>query len=88
MLPTGLDDQNDGTYMIGGKFTELTIVKNDIGLNWGIDSDDIDAAWKISHKRIQFSYDDRTDRFDIRHEKENEKEDGKLAYEEIEVFKN
>lgn len=88
MLPTGLDDQNDGTYMIGGQFTELTIVKNDIGLSWGIDSDDIDVAWQVSHKRIQFSYDDKTDRFDIRHEKENEKEDGKLTDEEIEVFKN
>ena len=83
LAPTGIDNQNDGTYMIGGQFTELTIVKNGYGRDWGIRLDDIDAAWKVSSKKIQISYDDRTDIFDIKHETNIDK----LTDEEIELFK-
>lgn len=70
LVPTGEDDQNDGTYMVGGQFTGLTIVKNDNGYPWGIAEDNIDVAWKVSTKRMHISYDDKTDVFDIAHNKD------------------
>lgn len=86
LSPTGVDNQNDGTYMIGGQFTELTIIKNGFGRNWGINTDDIDVAWKVSSQKIQVSYDDKTDIFDIKHEDKNKID--KLTDEEIQIFKN
>ena len=61
------DDQNDNTYMLGGKLTELTIVKNGVTNKWGMLSDDIAQAWKISSRRINISYTDNSDIFDIYH---------------------
>jgi len=73
LVPTGQDNQNDNTYMVGGQFTHLTIVRNSNGYDWGLALDDVDVAWKVSSKRIPFSYDTTTDIFDIIHNK-----DGKL----------
>ena len=73
LVPVQQDDQNDKTYMVGGKFTGLTIVRNGIGYPWGITLDDIDVAWKVSTKRIPFIYDESNDKFDIIHNK-----DGKM----------
>ena len=67
LVPVGEDNQNDGTYMVGGQFTGLTIVRDDTNYPWGIAHFDIDVAWKVSTKRIHFSYDDVTDVFDIVH---------------------
>ena len=67
LVNVGKDDQNDNTYMLGGKFTELIIVKDDGEYSWGIDSDDIEASWKVSDKRINFSYTNNSDTFDIYH---------------------
>ena len=86
LSPTGVDNQNDGTFMIGGQFTELTIIKNGFGRDWGLNTDDIDVAWKVSSQKIQISYDDRTDIFDIKHEDKDVI--NKLTDEEIQIFKN
>ena len=67
LIPEGEDNQNDGTYMIGGQFTNLVIVRNNFGYDWGIAGEDIDVAWKVSTKRIHFSYDNKNDYFDIAH---------------------
>ena len=63
------DNQNDGTYMIDGKFTKLNIVKNNINETWGIPGDNIEVSWLISSKRINFSYDNEQDNFSIIHKK-------------------
>ena len=67
LVPVEKDDQNDGTYMIGGKFTGLTIVKNGEAQSWGIATDNIDVAWLVSSKRIQYYYVDNMDSFSIIH---------------------
>ena len=67
LVNIGEDYQNDNTYMYGGKFTDLTIVKDNVDYPWGIGSDDIEAAWKVSYQRINFSYTDNSDTFDIHH---------------------
>ena len=79
----GVDNQNDGTYMLGGQFTGLTIVKNQNGRDWGIGLNEIEVAWRVSSK-IKVSYDGTTDIFDIKHEGEI---DNKLTEEEIEIFR-
>ena len=52
----GKDNQNDGTYMIDGKFKDLKIVKDNEEQNWGIDSDNIDVSWLVSSRRITFKH--------------------------------
>ena len=83
LATNNVEDPNDGTYMIGAQFTELTIVKNGSGKSWGINSDDIDVAWKVYSKRIPFSYDARTDKFDIKNSISNDK----LSEEELKIFR-
>ena len=62
-----IDNQNDGTYMLGGKFTGLTIVSNDRAESWGISSDNIDVAWLVSSSKINFDYQGDEDLFSISH---------------------
>ena len=54
--------------MIGGKFTGLTIVKNNVGQTWGIAGDNIDVSWLVSSRRINFSYQNDNEEFSIIHE--------------------
>jgi len=69
LCPVEADNQNDGTYMLGGKFTGLTIVNNDKAESWGISSDNIEVSWLVSSSRIRFSYQDDEDSFSINHTK-------------------
>jgi len=70
--PEGEDDQNDGTRMIDGKFTGLSIVKNGSVKQWGISEEDIESAWMVSSSRINLTYNKSTDNFSIIH-RESEK---------------
>ena len=67
LVPNGIDNKNDGTYMIGGKFNDLTIINKKIEDNWGIDYNNIDVAWKVSSNRIDFNYYDNNEYFNIKH---------------------
>ena len=67
LCPVEEDNQNDGTYMLGGKFTGLTIVNNDKAESWGISSDNIEVSWLVSSSRISFSYQGDNDLFSISH---------------------
>ena len=83
LVPVEQDNQTDGTYMIGGEFNDLTIVRDNNGYDWGIALDDIDVAWKVSTKRINVTHDERNDKFDIIHkvyEIQNSKENIKFDY--------
>lgn len=72
LVPNGKDDQDDGTYMIGGQFTGLTIVKDKNSQSWGISENNIDVAWLVSSSRIEFSYQDDNDYFSIIHKGKKE----------------
>lgn len=69
-LPIQKDDQNDGTFMKGGKLFGLNIFKNNVSQNWGINGNNIDVAWLISSKRIEFIYKKDEESFNIIHRKE------------------
>ncbi len=69
LVPVGKDNQNDGTYMVGGQFTGLTIVKNNQCQSWGISSDNIDVSWLVSSHRITFVYQFDNDEFSIIHKR-------------------
>jgi hypothetical protein len=68
LVPTENDNQNDGTYMIGGAFNDLTIVKNGLGQSWGINTDNIDVSWLVSTYKINFYYQRDEEYFSIIHE--------------------
>ena len=72
LVPLKEDDQNDGTYMKDGKFTGLTIVRDNNAQSWGISENDIEFAWKVSPSRIELDYTENSDSFSIIHK---EKED-------------
>ena len=62
------DDQNDNTSMYGGKFSNLTIFRDDgVNYSWGIPSDYIETSWKVSYKRIDVNYTDNSETFNIYH---------------------
>lgn len=67
LCPTGKDNQTDGTYMLGGKFTGLTIVNNGKGESWGISSDNVDVAWLVSSRKISYNYAGNQESFSISH---------------------
>ena len=71
MPPIEKDDQNDGTFMIGGEFNELKITKNEINELWGIQGDNIDVSWLVSSKRIEVNIQDDQESFSIEHKKKN-----------------
>lgn len=67
LCPDGKDNQNDGTYMLGGKFTGLTIVNNGKAESWGISSDNVDVAWLVSSRKISYKYNGNEESFSISH---------------------
>ena len=71
LVPVGKDNQNDGTYMIDGKFKDLKIVKDNEEQNWGIDSDNIDVSWLVSSRRITFKHKNDNENFSIIHKQKN-----------------
>ena len=69
LVPVGEDDQNDGTFVKNGKFTQLSIVKNNITESWGISGNNIEISWLISSKRIKVEYRKSEEKFSIIHRK-------------------
>ena len=67
LVPNGIDNQNDGTYMISGTFNNLIIINKKEEDNWGIDYDNIDVAWKVSSNRIDFEYYNNNEYFNMKH---------------------
>eukprot|EP00833_Pecoramyces_ruminatium_P000132 jgi/Orpsp1_1/1174164/evm.model.c7180000049132.1 len=64
------DDREDGTYMLDGKFTGLTIVKDNNPQPWGISGDDIEYAWIVYPSKMEFNYQNGNEYFSINHKKE------------------
>ena len=69
LVPLEEDDQNDGTFVNNGKFTELSIVKNNITESWGISGNNIEVSWLISSKRIKVDFRKSEEKFSIFHKK-------------------
>ena len=67
LAPEGKDDQNDGTYLIDGKFTELKIIRNNITYPWGISENDVEVSWLVSSKRIKVTHSKYEETFSIIH---------------------
>ena len=61
------DYQNDQTYMVNGKFVTPVIYLNGEENEWRIVGKYIEACWKMSAKRVEFSYTDQDETFSIRH---------------------
>ena len=69
LVPLGKDNQNDGTFMIKGKFTKLSIVKNNKTESWGIPGNNIESSWLVSSNRIKVDIEDSEEEFSIVHKK-------------------
>ena len=69
LRPNGKDNQNDGSFMMGGEFNELNIVKNNINQFWGIYEKNIDVAWVVSPKKIKYNLEKNRESFSISHNK-------------------
>lgn len=67
LVPVGEDDQSDGTYMTGGRFTQCRLYNGTGHVSWGIDTDRVTDAWEISSSKISVSYTTYHDTFDIHH---------------------
>ena len=61
------DYQNDQTYMVNGKIVTPVIYLNGEEKEWRIGGKHIEACWKMSAKRVEFSYTDQDETFSIRH---------------------
>ena len=62
------DYQNDQTYMINGRFITPVLYLNSIEYEWRIGGKFIEACWKTSSKRVEFSYTDEDETFSITHD--------------------
>lgn len=62
------DYQNDQTYMIDGRFITPVLYLNSIEHEWKIGGKFIEACWKTSSKRVEFSYTDEDETFSIRYD--------------------
>ena len=69
MVPLVVDDQNDGTFMIKGEFTGLSIVRNNRTESWGIYGDNVGASWLVSSYRIEVDIGESEEKFSIIHRK-------------------
>ncbi len=67
LVPTGSDNQSDGTYMTGGQFTNCQLHNRSNYVSWGINTDRVTNAWKVSSSKITLSYTTYNDTFNIRH---------------------
>lgn len=67
LVPTGTDNQSDGTYMTGGQFTNCQLHNRSNYVSWGINTARVTNAWKVSSSKITLSYTTYNDTFNIRH---------------------
>ncbi len=67
LVPVAEDDQYDGTYMTGAKFTECQLYNGSNYESWGIYTDRVQNAWIISSGKITVDCTTYNDTFDIRH---------------------
>lgn len=69
LVPEGTDNQQDSTYMKGGKFINLGLFNKVTGKYdpWGIGTSLISDAWTWSNPRAQVTYTNNGDTFDIDH---------------------
>ena len=61
------DDQTDGSYMRGGRFTGCQLYNGTSYVAWGIGNSTVVQAWKVSPERITVTYSGTTDIVDINH---------------------
>lgn len=63
------DNQNDGSHMKGGQFTNLGLynVSSKVYDAWGINTSRVTDAWKCSPERISLTYTTNRDTFNIIH---------------------
>lgn len=56
--PSEPDNQADGTYMLGGKFNGLALYNRNTSTyeNWGMSSNLVNQAWKVSPEKVTVSY--------------------------------
>ena len=59
------DNQKDNTALINATFADLVIMINNEGKTWGINGPNIEASWKVSPKKIEFSCGVDFDNFSI-----------------------
>ena len=59
------DNQKDNTALINATFSDLVIMINNEGKTWGINGPNIEASWKVSPKKIEFSCGVDFDNFSI-----------------------
>ena len=67
LVPTGNDNQSDGTYMTGGQFTNCQLYNRSNYVSWGINTPRVTNAWKVSSSKITLTYGATNDSFNIRH---------------------
>lgn len=67
LVPTGTDNQSDGTYMTGGQITNCQLYNRSNYVSWGINTARVTNAWKVSSSKISLSYTTYNDVFNIRH---------------------
>lgn len=67
LVPTGTDNQSDGTYMTGGQITNCQLYNRSNYVSWGIGTARMASAWKVSSSKISLSYTTYNDIFNIRH---------------------
>lgn len=67
LVPTGTDNQSDGTYMTGGQFTNCQLHDRSGYVSWGINTARVTDAWKVSSSKVTLSYTTYNDTFSIRH---------------------
>lgn len=67
LVPTGTDNQSDGTYMTGGQFTNCLLYDRSKYVSWGIGTARMTNVWKVSPSKITLTYTEYNDTFNIRH---------------------
>ncbi len=68
-LNVDVDNQNDGTYMIGGNFNGLALYNTATQQyeNWGMSSNLVEKAWKVTPECTTVSWSSDVETFNIRH---------------------
>lgn len=56
--PKESDNQEDGTYMLGGNFNGLALYNRNTSTyeNWGMSSNLVNQAWEVSSENVTVSY--------------------------------
>ncbi len=69
LVPKGSDNQQDCSNMLGGRFTNLGLYNRNTSSydTWGISTNRVTNAWKVSPERMSLSYTSHNDTFGIDH---------------------